>query len=240
MAEEKKPVSESGGGGDNFFADALFWILFTLVAYNIFKYLLGLVGVSFANVPSVTAIFASIFGGVQVVSIFLSLVFLLGIIFFNFKLGQLMHHHGHHHEDHGHGGGHESHGDHSAHTGEAHGNTHSFTPNPSHFEHNSNKRWQNVLTRIESLNESDWRLAIIECDIILNEMLEKMGYKGEGVADRLKQIEKSDFRTLDDAWSAHKIRNRIAHSGSEFHLSKREADEAFSAYKKVFEEFYFI
>lgn len=236
MSDAKKEGSESGGG-DNFFANTLFWILFVLVAYRVFKYLLNLVGISFTNFPSLTSVFASIFGSVQVVSVFLSLVFLLGIIFFNFKLGQLTHHSHDHGHGHGHGHNHETHSHSAGHHN--HSNTgHKVASDQS--LNNTNKRWQSVLHRIESQNESDWRLAIIESDIILNDMLEKMGYRGDGVAEKLKQIEKSDFNTLDYAWSAHKLRNMIAHSGSEFHLSRREAVEAFEAYKKVFEEFYFI
>lgn len=239
MSDVKKEGGEGGGGGDNFFTNILFWILFVLVAYKVFKFLLNMVGFSFANFPSLTTIFASIFGSVQVISIFLSLLFLLGIIFFNFKLGQLMHHsHGH---GHGHEHGHSHHGDSHAHVSNTHNHSHVNNHDSVHgHSDNSNKRWQSVLNRIGSVNESDWRLAIIESDIILNEMLDKMGYKGEGVAEKLKQIEKSDFHTLDYAWSAHKLRNRIAHSGSEFHLSHNDAREAFESYKKVFEEFYYI
>jgi len=67
-----------------------------------------------------------------------------------------------------------------------------------------------------------------------------MGYVGEGVAEKLKQVEKADFSTLQNAWEGHKLRNRIAHEGSNFHLSRTEAEIAVENFKKVFEEFYFI
>jgi hypothetical protein len=97
-----------------------------------------------------------------------------------------------------------------------------------------------VQTRLASLNEGDWRLAILEADIILSDMLQKMGLPGEGVAERLKSVDKSSFRTLDDAWEAHKVRNRIAHDGPEFHITHTEAVRVIGLFKKVFEEFYFI
>lgn len=103
-----------------------------------------------------------------------------------------------------------------------------------------NRRWSKVETLINSHSVNDWKQAIIEADIILDEMLDKMGYKGDSIGDKLKTIEPSDFLTLNQAWEAHKIRNRIAHKGSDYTLSRDDAERAFNLYKEVFEEFYFI
>src|SRR3989344_4169087 len=62
-----------------------------------------------------------------------------------------------------------------------------------------NKQWERICIHIDSKNESDWRLAILEADIILDEMLESMGYHGETVSDKLKKIESSDFTNLEKA-----------------------------------------
>ena len=103
-----------------------------------------------------------------------------------------------------------------------------------------NPRWERIEGHIASENPGEWRIAILEADIMLEEMLEAMGYLGEGVGERLKQIEKSDFRTLDQAWEAHKIRNQIAHEGVDFHLTEREARRVIGLYKQVFDEFQYI
>lgn len=103
-----------------------------------------------------------------------------------------------------------------------------------------NKKWQQVQEHIASSNPSDWRLAILEADIMLGDILEKMGYQGDSIGDKLKGIEKSDFVTLDLAWEAHRTRNQIAHQGSDFLLNDREARRIVDLYKKVFDEFYYI
>ncbi|HEU0080669.1 MAG TPA: hypothetical protein VFQ72_01420 [Candidatus Paceibacterota bacterium] len=103
-----------------------------------------------------------------------------------------------------------------------------------------NKKWQQVQEHINSSNPSDWRLAILEADIMLGDILEKMGYQGDSIGDKLKGIEKSDFVTLDLAWEAHRTRNQVAHQGSDFQLNEREAKRIVELYKKVFEEFYYI
>ena len=103
-----------------------------------------------------------------------------------------------------------------------------------------NEKWMRVEKHIESENPSDWRLAVLECDIILEEMVEVMGYRGENLGERLKQVERSDFNTIDQAWEGHKIRNTIAHEGSDFVLSHHEAKRVVGLYKQVFGEFKFI
>jgi len=103
-----------------------------------------------------------------------------------------------------------------------------------------NQKWERVSAHINSENPNDWRLAILEADIILEELLDKMGYRGESIGDKLKTIEKSDFTTIDNAWEAHKIRNSIAHEGGDFLITQREARRVIELYASVFREFYFI
>jgi hypothetical protein len=104
----------------------------------------------------------------------------------------------------------------------------------------TNPRWEHVLSLAESDSEQDWRIAIMEADIMLDDMMTRMQYNGETLGEKLKTVEKSDFNTIDDAWEAHKVRNNIAHSGKEFILSKRDVDRTIALYRKVFEEFHFI
>ncbi len=247
MADAPKPKAPPAPPGPSGI-DMLFWVLFFLTVISVISFFLKALGIDFSTLPSATDFFSSIFNKFQIFSVFFSLVFFLGIIYFNFKLGELMHH-GHGHDDHGHGGHHtEGHtsGGHDVVHGSSHGvhadieGGHGVKTNHGGGGAHSNSRWNTVLKRMESSSEADWRLAIIEADIILSEMLSKMGYKGESIADKLKQVEESDFKTIQSAWSGHKIRNNIAHGGSEYHLSKGEAEKAVSFYKEVFEEFYFI
>lgn len=102
------------------------------------------------------------------------------------------------------------------------------------------EKWNQLVDLAMSENESDWRLAIIEADTMLDDMLDVMGYEGEGIGEKLKQIEKSDFNTLNQAWEAHKVRNNIAHAGSDFTLTQREVRRVIDLYKQVFDEFEFI
>ncbi len=103
-----------------------------------------------------------------------------------------------------------------------------------------NEKWQRVVVHINSANPSDWKLAILECDIMLGEILEKMGYMQESIGEKLKVIEPSDFSNIESAWEAHKIRNAIAHEGSDFMINEREAKRVIGLYEVVFREFEYI
>ena len=101
-------------------------------------------------------------------------------------------------------------------------------------------RWKKITEHMESENENDWKQAIMEADIILGEILDKMGYQGDGIGEKLRRVEKADFQTLNEAWEAHKIRNIIAHEGASYALSQYEAKRVIGLYRQVFEEFFYI
>jgi len=103
-----------------------------------------------------------------------------------------------------------------------------------------NEKWEEIIKHINSSNTAEWRQAIIEADIILDELLTASGYHGDSIGEKLRSVEPSDFLTLDSAWSAHKVRNKIAHDGSKFELNEREAKATITHFEAVFKEFKII
>jgi hypothetical protein len=104
----------------------------------------------------------------------------------------------------------------------------------------SHLRWERLVEEAASDNEQRWRLAILEADIMLNELLDTLGYRGETMADKMKQADRSTFRSIDAAWDAHRVRNQIAHEGSGFLLNEREVRRVMGEYEQVFREFNII
>jgi hypothetical protein len=102
------------------------------------------------------------------------------------------------------------------------------------------ERWGKVLEHAHSTDPSAWKMSILEADIMLDEMLDRQQYPGESIGDKLKNVERSDFLTLDQAWEAHKVRNQIAHEGSQFLISQRETMRVIGLYEAVFNEFELI
>ena len=191
-----------------------------------------------SSVPSRDALissFSAFLLFIKPISLILSLLFITGIIYCNIRIRIILHEA----EEKAHGGHHgASHHADAVHE-EVHGEAHADSAEPV-ADLTQNKRWEKITEHINSMNPSDWRLAILECDIILEEMLTKMSYHGETVADKLKAVEKSDFLTVDKAWEAHRVRNAIAHEGSNFQINDREAKRIVALYEDVFKEFHYV
>ena len=165
----------------------------------------------------VRAFFIGLLSSVQVLSTFVSLLFIMGIIYAKFKMGQV---------------------DRSS---KLRAKVKAVEEKKVIKQQNAeNKKWKKVLEHVGSENSSDWRLAILEADILLGDLLTKMGYKGEGIGEQLKSIEKGDLQSLDEAWEAHKVRNSIAHEGAEFPLNHREAKRVIGLFEVVFRELFYI
>lgn len=100
-----------------------------------------------------------------------------------------------------------------------------------------NSRWAHIITLIESPNESDWRQAIVEADIMLEEMLIERNYEGETTNERLTRADPSSFKTLTNAREAHQVRNELAHYGPTYQLDDNLAYRTIKNYETVFVEF---
>lgn len=96
-----------------------------------------------------------------------------------------------------------------------------------------NEKWEKVKEHAYSESASDWRLAIIEADVLLEEALRISGFHGDSIGEMLKGIEPGDIQNLDAAWEAHKVRNRIAHDGSDFQLNARETRRTIELFEAV-------
>ena len=104
---------------------------------------------------------------------------------------------------------------------------------PTIHELNDHPKFAVIQGYISSQSEALWRIGILEADNLLLEILTEKGYQGDGVGEKLKN---ASFKTVDLAWDAHKVRNRIAHEGSDFELTEREAKRAFTLFESVFRD----
>lgn len=80
------------------------------------------------------------------------------------------------------------------------------------------------------------REAIMQADILLDKALVTAGISGTTLGERLKlATSRLSKPLLDAAWSAHKVRNRLAHE-LQYQLSTAEAKQALADFKKVLRE----
>lgn len=102
-----------------------------------------------------------------------------------------------------------------------------------------NERWELIVKKMNSDNSSDWKMAIVEADKIIDDVMKNIGHAGSDLGERLKSVEPSDFQNLQNVWDAHKIRNRIAHEAN-FEITKLDAKEVLDKYKKALQELKYV
>jgi len=107
-------------------------------------------------------------------------------------------------------------------------------------EISKNPRWIKTLGYLFSQHASDWKLAIIEADSMLESLMGDLGFGGETLGDKLKSATQENFRGLSSAWEVHAIRNRIAHEGLSYEIPQREAKRVIAIYEQIFREFGYI
>lgn len=100
-----------------------------------------------------------------------------------------------------------------------------------------NPRWELIENLVTSTSEADWRVAIIEADVLMEEALEYGGFTGGGVGEMLTNATPQSFKSYQFAWDAHKVRNDIAHEGSNYNLAKEDVIRTIGMYRAVLEEF---
>ncbi len=95
--------------------------------------------------------------------------------------------------------------------------------------------WELIRKLANSDNPSDWNSAVLRADALLNDILADLGYEGETFADRLKIADPTILKSLDRVWSAHRLRNLIAHEPLEQH-SRETILEALRSYEQALKE----
>lgn len=101
-------------------------------------------------------------------------------------------------------------------------------------------KWDEIKKMTDSPNPSDWKVAVIEADSVVDKIFEKIGFKGDGLGEKLKSVEPSDFDSLQNIWDAHQVRKKITPAADGFELSQKEAKTALDKYEKALKELRYI
>ena len=97
------------------------------------------------------------------------------------------------------------------------------------------KGWRQIQKRLWSREQNQWKLAILEADHILNEILKMSGYLGPNLEEKLELITSAQLTNVEDVKRVHQIRHKIA-SDPSFEISFEETKEIIGIYKESFKE----
>lgn len=96
-----------------------------------------------------------------------------------------------------------------------------------------NKRWAKIKEKSRT-NEAEARLAIIEADNLLNEILTKMGFKGQNLKERLVLITSDILENLEQVEKVNAIRLNIVRDPN-YYLDLASAHKVLEVYEKALE-----
>ena len=97
------------------------------------------------------------------------------------------------------------------------------------------QNWQAIRELADSPSASDWNMAILRADAQLDDTLDHLGYEGETIAERLKIVDPTKLKSMDRVWSAHRLRNTIAHDPLQ-EYTREMMTHALQSYEIAFKE----
>lgn len=101
------------------------------------------------------------------------------------------------------------------------------------------ENWNHIRELANSSSPSDWNMAILRADALLDDILQHVGYEGATLAERLTIVDPTKVKSLDRVWSAHRLRNAIAHEPLEQH-PKETIVYALRSYAEALKELGFM
>ena len=99
--------------------------------------------------------------------------------------------------------------------------------------------WRQILKRLHSSDQVQWKLAVMEADRILDEILKMAGYKGESMDERLEAMNEAQLSNLEQIKNAHRIRQQISQN-PDFQITRDEARGIIKIYSQAFTELQLI
>lgn len=95
-------------------------------------------------------------------------------------------------------------------------------------------RWMTIEQQLSKTEPSSHLLAILNADKLLDQALKDKGMKGDTMGERMKAAG-SLWSNANNTWSAHKLRNRIAHE-SDVVIGYDEARRALASFRQALKD----
>lgn len=94
------------------------------------------------------------------------------------------------------------------------------------------KRWKKIRQKLDTGVEAEYKLAVIEADDFLGEMLEERGFLEEGFEESIKKAGKGMLPNLEEILSAHEIRNSIVYN-PDYKINAEDTKKLLAVYESA-------
>ncbi|MFA6183802.1 MAG: hypothetical protein WC682_01730 [Parcubacteria group bacterium] len=93
------------------------------------------------------------------------------------------------------------------------------------------RTWQEIENRLKTKSISQYKVAILEADKLVDEVLMNIGFGGVNMKERLEKANVNQVEEIDNLIEAHEIRNKIIQDDN-FHVDKTEAARVIELYRE--------
>ncbi|MBU0476530.1 hypothetical protein KKB68_00770 [Patescibacteria group bacterium] len=95
------------------------------------------------------------------------------------------------------------------------------------------KAWDRITKRLGMGLEPEYKLAVIEADNMLEEILKKMGYGGKNLEEILTKLDRNILSNLGEVKEIREVRNNIINN-SEYKITLEETKRVLDVYEQTF------
>src|SRR3989344_1360443 len=95
------------------------------------------------------------------------------------------------------------------------------------------RQWEHIVKRLQTPNEAEYKLALMEADDILGNILKRIGFMQPTVEERLKNVTSAIIPNLEELMKAHEARNNIVHD-PDYRFSLEQARKTLGVYEEAF------
>ncbi len=97
------------------------------------------------------------------------------------------------------------------------------------------KNWMKILQRLESELETEYKLSVIEADLLLNDVMKRLGYEGKNLSEKLERVKPEVFKELQLLKEADQIYQNLVYDTS-YHLTQSDAKRIIAEFERALTE----
>ena len=108
-----------------------------------------------------------------------------------------------------------------------------LTYRPFGFRKIGKRKWGKITARLQTGSEAEYKLAVMEANTMLDDLLKKMRIRGDTIDERLQNTSEIIFPNLEELQEFQRIRNNIVYD-PDYRLSSVDARKILEGYEKAF------
>jgi len=95
------------------------------------------------------------------------------------------------------------------------------------------RKWKKIKRDLEKGEfESQWKISLIEGLNLFDKQLEKIGYSGKNLLEKINKVSPEDVSNLEEVVKAERICEDVVRD-PDYHLTKEQAQEVIDAFEKT-------